>query len=228
MPRWGRGRKRGQRLRQEAWERGKTCKDRAGNLSGDLAGGQSRPVERGQQPEARLASWRVTVRAKRRQRAVRLGYGAPKSPSVAGSPHCFRGGGPRRHAATAWRVGPAGVPEPGEHAPGLPRNRRDLLLSLVLTSAQELPNSKTPGPPDSIGVGGERSLPVQRGYRRASTRARRDGVAGVGGPHSTWEAGERSPSGTGGGKGCPLTSNRWRETWRGHRAPPPCQRDNNG
>src|SRR5262249_43163456 len=47
---------RGQRLRQEAWERGMRCKEYASEtFRRDPAGSQTRPVEPGQRPEARLA-----------------------------------------------------------------------------------------------------------------------------------------------------------------------------
>jgi hypothetical protein len=47
----------------------------------------------------------------------------------------------------AWHPGPAGVLEHGERPPGFPSNRRDLLPSLALLSAAEVPNLKPPGPP---------------------------------------------------------------------------------
>jgi hypothetical protein len=50
--------KRGQRLRQETWERGMICKEHSETFRLDLAGSQSCPVELAQQPEARRASCR--------------------------------------------------------------------------------------------------------------------------------------------------------------------------
>ncbi len=87
-------RKRGHRLRQEAWERGNGCKQHHGNLSLEPCGCEPRLVELGRQPEASLASVGATQRAKRRQcgingvasyyRALR-GDLAPSSPRSVGT-----------------------------------------------------------------------------------------------------------------------------------------------
>ena len=55
---------------------------------------------------------------------------------------------------------------------------------------------------------------------------RREGRQGVGASHSNAEAGE-PPEGPRGGKGAPFM-NRWRETWRVHRDPRTCPRNDNG
>jgi hypothetical protein len=79
----------------------------------------------------------------------------------------------------------------------------------------DLPTPKTPGLRGRVGP--RRSeAPTQRGYRRASTRARRDGAAGVGVPPNTGDAGELVPRGSGRGKGDRVT-----ELWSGHRARTP-------
>src|SRR5262249_10153812 len=49
-------------------------------------GQSAHPVESGQQPEASLASWQATVRAKRRQRVIRAGPFSPEIRSLRGSP----------------------------------------------------------------------------------------------------------------------------------------------
>ena len=56
---------------------------------------------------------------------------------------------------------------------------------------------------------------------------RRDGRQGVGAPHSTVEAGEPT-RGTPRREGGAGSWNRWRETWRVHRNPWTCPRNNNG
>ena len=65
-------------------------------------GNQSHPAEPGQQREASLASWRATVRAKRRQPGVRAGLLSPVMLFVAGVPTLCRGGD---RAAFPYRPG---------------------------------------------------------------------------------------------------------------------------
>src|SRR5262249_62424402 len=98
--------------------------------------------------------------------------------------------------------GPAGVKEHGERPPGFPSNRRDLPLSLALSIGSGVAEPENPRPPWPRRALAERRA-TQRGYRRASTRVRGDGVAGVGVLHSTVEVGELGPRGPGGGKGGP-------------------------
>ena len=65
-------------------------------------GNQSHPAEPGQQRDASLASWRATVRAKRRQPGVRAGLPSPVMLFVAGVPPLCRGGD---RAAFPYRPG---------------------------------------------------------------------------------------------------------------------------
>src|SRR5262249_56921024 len=58
-------------------------------------GHRAHPVESGQQPEASLASWQATARAKRRQPVVRAGPFSPEIRSLRGSPCRARKRGPR-------------------------------------------------------------------------------------------------------------------------------------
>ena len=56
---------------------------------------------------------------------------------------------------------------------------------------------------------------------------RRDEWQGVGASHSTDEAGEPT-EGTPRREGDAVSNNRWRETWRVHRNPWTCPRNNDG
>jgi hypothetical protein len=192
------------------------------------AGNQSRPIEPGQQSEASLAWGGESRTAKRRQRGGRARRLSPESFSRRRSPRSRLKRGPRRHAATAWRVrscrgrraerATTRVPrEPGRpvclHGPFLrPRRSRTRILPV--------------GPPCAWG-GPERSGRRSRGTARR-LQGGREGQQESECPRSTRETGEPHPEGAGGGKGDIGSSNRWRETCRGHRTPTACQRDNNG
>src|SRR5262249_22946006 len=130
-----------------------------------------------------------------------------------------------RHGLVDWSCRGPRTGRTHTRVPQEPERPAALLRTLSRPAA--VPNLNRLAPEAASGLGGA-ELPPPRRDRRGGPRARRDGVAGVGGTHNTCEAGELSPREAGGGKEGPLTSNRWRATWRGHRAPPPCQRDNNG
>jgi hypothetical protein len=63
-------------------------------------GHRAHPVESGQHPEASLASWQATARAKRRQRVSRAGPSSPEIRSHRGSPCRARMRGPRLPSCT--------------------------------------------------------------------------------------------------------------------------------
>lgn len=123
---------------------------------------------------------------------------------------------------------PAGVREQGEHTEGLPRNLRDLLLSIGKHVGPGVAEPEDPRPVGSASRPGGNEPETQRWYGHASTEAGPDGRQGSECLHSTDEGGELRSGGAAGGKEGTQSSNRWRETWRGHRAPSPCQRDANG
>src|SRR5262245_33248042 len=76
--------------------------------------------------------------------------------------------------------------------------------SLSTTAGTGWPDPNTPGPSAGVGPGGETNTGAREGTApRSSCEARRDGLAGIGAPHSTDEAGELAPRGPGGGKGAP-------------------------
>jgi hypothetical protein len=63
----------------QAQERGMRCNGYfSETCRSNPVGSQSHPAKPGQQPEASLASWRATVRTKRRQPEVEPSYAAPK------------------------------------------------------------------------------------------------------------------------------------------------------
>jgi hypothetical protein len=95
----------------------------------------------------------------------------------------------------------AGVEERGMHTRGFPRNLGDLIVSAPTDREGARLNSPcieeptTRGPPERSTSGGA-VLP------REGNETRWDGRAGVGAPHSTVEAGERTRADPGEGRGC--------------------------
>jgi RNA-directed DNA polymerase len=75
------------------------------------------------------------------------------------------GGGPCRHAATAWRAGPAGVEDPGIAAPGLPRNLGDLFVSTVPFGLRGAAEQRPQAPGQRLGRR-ERRCGRKRWYRQ--------------------------------------------------------------
>ena len=71
------------------------CRKQLKTFRRNPVGHRAHPVESGQQPEASLASWQATVRAKRRQPVVRAGPSSPEIRSHRGSPCRARMWGPR-------------------------------------------------------------------------------------------------------------------------------------
>src|SRR5262249_29859610 len=85
-----------------------------------------------------------------------------------------------RRAASRRRNGLASAILPGAENranthQGPPRNLRGLLLSLVQPSAWGVAETENSWPPDPCWSPVGANYPAQRGYRRASTEARRDG-----------------------------------------------------
>ena len=122
--------------------------------------------------------------------------------------------------------GPAGVQEQGEGTRGLLGNLGDPAVSVV--TAGWSPGLPTPG-------GSAATVPSWRGRTGDETtvspsegnEVRRNGRQGVGASHSNCEAGEldrRTPR----SEGDAVSNNCWRETWRVHRNPWTCPRNNNG
>jgi hypothetical protein len=100
------------------------CRKQLKTIRRDPVGQRAHPVESGQHPEASLASWQATARAKRRQRVSRAGPSSPEIRSLRGSPRRPRMRGPRLPSRTGLgersrrglrsRRGHLGVPqEPG-------------------------------------------------------------------------------------------------------------------
>ena len=92
-----------------------------------------------------------------------------------------------------------------------------------------VPNPKLPGPRPCIQGRGERTAGGNERYRRGEDNE----PGGTEGQESerlgsTAEAGEPISTGPGGGKRGVESSNRWRETWRRHRTPELCPRNDSG
>ena len=135
------------------------------------------------------------------------------------------GAAPRRRHGLA-HLGPTGVQEQGAGTRGSLGNLRDPATSVV--AAGRRPGLPTPGRspapvPGRWGRTGDQTTvsPTE------GDEGRRDGRPGVGASHSSDEAGEPS-RGTPRSQGDAVSTNRWRETWRVHRNPWTCPRNNNG
>jgi hypothetical protein len=76
------------------------CRKQLKTFRRNPVGHRAHPVESGQQPEASLASWQVTARAKRRQPVSRAGPFSPEIRSHRGSLCRARRWGPRRLSCT--------------------------------------------------------------------------------------------------------------------------------
>ena len=105
------------------------CKKQLKTFRRNPASHRARPEESGQQPEASLASWQATPRAKRRQRVPELAHPAPKLGLIA-RPHAVRACGGRTPLNSsdfsreyARRAGIEGTISPGVRACGLRRSR---------------------------------------------------------------------------------------------------------
>ena len=128
-------------------------------------GNQSHPVEPGRQPEARLASWQVTARAKRRQPVLKPCYGAPRAIPARALGLLGHGG---RAEPPQWPggIGLAGVEEHGKGTAGFPRN----LGRPTAPSRQPLAGDSQP--PMFQAPGRRRRACVER-----RTQATREGIA---------------------------------------------------
>jgi len=168
----------------------------------------------------------VTLPAKRGQWLLMPCDWAPKT-SFLREPPLFTqaGAAPRRRNGLAC-IGPTGVLEQGVGTWGSLRNLRDPAVSVV--TAGWSPGLPTPG-------GSAAPVPSWRGRTGDETtvspsegnEVRRDGRQGDGASHSNVEAGEldrRTPR----SEGDAVSTDRWRETWRVHRNPWTCPRNNNG
>ena len=196
-----------------------------GNLSSrTLRVNESRPAELGQQPEASLA-WRgVTLTAKRRQRVPMPCDRAPKY-SLAGALVVDTSGGRAEHAAMAWRArscrGPRagrrdtrGPREPGRPCPSPPTFR-------LGRPEHQLPGAHGPASRAAGSEQGARVVSPSEG-----NEVRRDGRRESERLIVPMKRGNR-PRDPVEGRGRRVT-NRWRETWRVHRNPWTCPRNNNG
>jgi hypothetical protein len=166
-------RKKGYRLRQEAWERGNGCKRHQGNLSLEPSGCESRLVERGRQPEASLASSGATQGAKRRQRVLMPCDGAPKLPLVE-SPRRTMRVGPRRPAATAWQGRSRRGLRTGRRHTGVPQElgTPHRLYLFIYWSWSGLPDPKTPGLKSASDLKGATNTGARGGNRHAKETKR--------------------------------------------------------
>ena len=185
---------------------------------------ESRPAEPSQQPEASLAWWRVTSTAKRRQRVPMPCDRAPKS-SLAGATVVDTSGG--RAEAPRWLGAFRSYrgPRTGRRDTRVAREpERPCRFHRHFRLGNR--NTNSPCPRLCAPAGGSKS-----GARVVSpsegNEARRNGRQGVGASHSSEEVGEldrRTPR----SQGDAVSNNRWRETWRVHRNPWTCPRNNNG
>ena len=123
-------------------------------------------------------------------------------------------------------LGPAGVGEQGQGTRGVPGNLGDPSFSTEATGSGTGPSTpRSPRP----GVAGRREQTTDATVvsRSEGNEAERKGGTGVGAPHSTVETGEPF-RGTRWREGGAVLRDRWRETWRVHRNPWTCPRNNNG
>ncbi len=133
------------------------------------------------------------------------------------------------HADTSqWPdvFGPAGVGEQGQGTSGVSGNLGDPSVSTDKSGSGT--GSSTPRCPRP-GVAGrwEQNLDATVVSPSEGNEARREERTGVGASHSIDEAGEPF-RGTPWREGDAMSSHRWRETWRVHRNPWPCPRNDNG
>ena len=134
------------------------------------------------------------------------------------------GAAPRRRNGLA-PFGPTGVPEQGAGTRGSLGNLRDPAVSTDISgSGTGTPTPRSPRPrvPAAGSKQGARVVSPTEG-----NEGRRDGRTGVGAPHSTVEVGEPF-RGTRRREGGAVSRGRWRETWRVHRNPWTCPRNDNG
>jgi len=132
---------------------------------------------------------------------------------------------PRRRNGLAY-FGPTGVQEQGAGTRGSLGNLRDPAVSVVTAGLESrLTNSRLihSSVPSWWGPTGDETMVSPN----EGNEVRRDGRQGVGAFHSNVEAGEldrRTPR----SEGDAVSTDRWRETWRVHRNPWTCPRNNNG
>jgi hypothetical protein len=185
---------------------------------------ESRPAELSQQPEASLAWWWATSTAKRRQRVPMPCDRAPKS-EVAGATVVDPSGG--RAEAPQWLGASRSYrgPRAGRRDMRVAREpERPGRFHRHLRLGNRNTNSPCPRPcaPAGGSESGARVVSPSEG-----NETRRDGRQGVGASHSSDEAGEldrRTPR----SEGDAVSNDRWRETWRVHRNPWTCPRNDNG
>ncbi len=210
-------------LRQEAWERGKSLE--LGNLSSEPCG-LTNPV-RQSWPAAGSESCVVEGRPSLRSVDSECpGRAIEPRKIIAGVLALVsrgdRVGTPRWPGVTD----PAGVGEQGQGTRGVPRNLGAPSFSTESSgSGTGTPTPRSPRP----GVAGRREQTIDATVvsRSEGNEAQRKGGTGVGAPHSTVETGEPF-RGTRWREGGAVLRDRWRETWRVHRNPWTCPRNNNG
>ena len=135
------------------------------------------------------------------------------------------GAAPRRRNGLAC-IGPTGVQEQGVGTRGSLGNLRDPAVSTDDCRLGE-PEYQLPDDPQLRPGWWGRTEDETVVSPSEGNEVRRDERQGVGASHSTDEAGEldrRTPR----REGDAVSNNRWRETWRVHRNPWTCPRNNNG
>ena len=149
---------------------------------------------------------------------------APKS-SLAGATVVDTSGGRAERRDGLAPFGPTGVQEQGAGTRGSLGNLRDPAVSTDISgSGTGIPIS--PCPRLRVPAGGSKS-DARVVSPREGNETRRDERPGVGASHSSDEAGEldrRTPW----SEGDAVSNDRWRETWRVHRNPWTCPRNDNG
>ena len=191
-------------------------------------GNQSRLVEPGEQPEASLAWGGVSRTAKRRQRVPMPCDRAPKLPFVE-SPRRTMCVGPCRAAVLAWQRRSRRGPRAGRRHKRVPQElgtpcRFHLYSNWFLG---EGPDPKLPGPKSASDLAGGTKTGA-RGGNRPAKETKRDGKGGRESEHFIVPRNRENVTlriprreGSAGSRDC------WRETWRVHRNPIPCPRNNN-
>jgi hypothetical protein len=166
----GQGRKRCHSARQ-AWERGMRLE--LGNLSSQPCGSRNPARPRwAKQPEASLASCRVTARTKRRQPVPRPCDQAPKPFSSWEPSLLTQAGATSRRRNWPGVLGPAGVQEQGIGTEGLPRNLGDPAVSTDDSGSGTGPSTPRSPRPRVPAAGSKSDARVVSPWRRQRSRAK--------------------------------------------------------
>jgi len=188
---------------------------------------QSHPVEPSRQPEASLAWWFARTTAKRRQpgrrpciepRNCHQSWEPPPSKSAWAASVSRHG---QRHRSRRGR-------RPGRTSSRVPKEPGSPVLLHRRSRLRGVPNPNFPASGCASGTGGSEAPDAADGIVGRGTKPVETEEQASERSHSTGEAGELISKEPRGGKGNVESSNRWRATWRRHRTPISCQRDNNG